>query len=306
MAEIAITQAAFAGFTVLRRKPWAPLLWSTLYAAVMAALLVVLGGAFVQGVGRLTRMSQGGAQPPPQAVFELIGGILGGYLLFLCVFWVLGAVVNMAVVRSVLAPEASAFGYLRLGARELWLLLANFVLFILYMLVSLVFSIPVGIITALTALNSPSLGAYISWPIQLVTWIVTIWLGLRFCMVAPMIFTEGRFRLFESWSFTRGHAWRLFLVGLLVVVATVAIYVVLLAVGVAFGVPLFQQLAAATSPQAFFTEAPAQAFRQLSPLLILYVALIWAGSIVLLPVFFAPWPAAYRQLRGDDLAATFS
>jgi hypothetical protein len=305
MADIAVTQAAFAGFGLLRRKPWAPLVWSTLYAGVLGGLVVLLGGAFILAVGRLATLQQG--KPPPLSeVFSLLGGLVGGYFLFLAVFWVLSSVIGMAVVRAVLEPESAAFAYMRLGVRELWLMLANFVLYVLYLLVSIACSVPIALLTLAVASTSPNAAAFVRWPIQLVTWGVTLWLGLRFCMVAPMIFTERRFRLFESWTFTRGHVWRLFQVGLLVVLATLGIYVVLAIAAFAAGAPLVQQLAASASPQTFFTKTPAEAFRALSPLLILYVALVWISSTLLLPLFFAPWPAAYRQLSGDELAATFS
>lgn len=39
--------------------------------------------------------------------------------------------------------------------------------------------------------------------------------------------------------------------------------------------------------------------------MLLYAALVWVGSTILLPVFFAPWPEAYRQLTRGALAATF-
>jgi hypothetical protein len=305
MADIAVTQAAFAGFGLLRRKPWAPLVWSTLYAVVLGGLIIVLGGAFIMAMGRLVVMGQG-KSPSLSEVFSLIGGLVGGYFLFLGVFWVLGAVINMAVVRAVLEPENAAFAYMRLGARELWLMLANFVLYILYLLVSIACSVPIALVTVSVAMASPNTAPFVSWPIQLVTWGVTIWLGLRFSMVPPMIFAEGRFRLFESWTFTRGHAWRLFLVGLLVVLATLGIYVVGVIAAVAAGAPLVHQLATSVSPTTFFTQSPAEAFRTLSPLLILYVVLVWISSTLLLPLFFAPWPAVYRQLSGDELTATFS
>ena len=64
MAEIAITQAAFAGFGILRRKPWAPLVWSLLYAGILGGLVVYLGGAFFQVVGKLMTMPSG-ATPSP-------------------------------------------------------------------------------------------------------------------------------------------------------------------------------------------------------------------------------------------------
>src|SRR5271156_76100 len=130
VAEIAITQAAFAGFGILRRKPWAPLVWSLLYAGVLGGIIVFLGGAFIQAIGKLITL-RNGQTPSPELLLGLFGGIIGGYFLMLIVFWVLGAVINMAVVRAVLAPEASAFAYMRLGRDELWLMLANFILFVL-------------------------------------------------------------------------------------------------------------------------------------------------------------------------------
>jgi hypothetical protein len=307
VAEIAITQAAFAGFGILRRRPWAPLIWSLLYAGILGAMVVYLGGAFIQAIGKLVTLRGSGQPPPLELVLGLFGSILGGYFLMLIVFWVLGAVINMAVVRAVIAPEASAFAYLRLGRAELWLMLANFVLFILYTMASTAMAIPVALIEA-AALTTAArdMAPLITLPFQLVTWAVTIWLGLRFCMVAPMIFADGKFRLFESWSFTRGRVGRLFQVGLVMVLATIGIYLLLTAIGFAVGVPMFTQMANSITAQAFFSQTPAQVWRQVEPFLVLYIVLIWIGSTVLFPLFFAPWPDVYRQLKGGELAATFS
>jgi hypothetical protein len=305
VAEIAVTQAAFAGFGILRRKPWAPLVWSLLYAGILGGLVIYLGGAFIQAIGKLITL-RNGAAPPVDMIFALMGSILGGYFLALIAFWVLGAVINMAVVRAVLEPEASAFAYLRLGAVELWLMLANFVLFILYTIVSTAMAIPVALVSVAALSMSKDVAPFVTLPFQLVTWAVTIWLGLRFCMVAPMIFSDRKFRLFESWSFTRGRAARLFLVGLVMVLVTAAIYLALAAVGLAIGVPMFSQVANSITAQAFFSQTPAQVWRQVEPFLVLYIVLVWIGSTVLFPLFFAPWPYVYRQLRGGELAATFS
>jgi hypothetical protein len=69
---------------------------------------------------------------------------------------------------------------------------------------------------------------------------------------------------------------------------------------------MFHSFAALGSPQAFFAQAPQQIWNQLWPFLIVYVAVLWLGSIILLPMFFAPWPEAYRQLTQGHVAATFS
>src|ERR1700722_10496799 len=102
VAEIAVTQAAFAGFGILRRKPWAPLVWSLLYAGILGGLVVFLGGAFIQAIGKLITLRGDGHPPPLDLLLGLLGSIVGGYFLMIAVFWALGAVINMAVVRAVM------------------------------------------------------------------------------------------------------------------------------------------------------------------------------------------------------------
>lgn len=307
MAEIAITQAAFAGFGILRRKPWAPLVWSLLYAVVLGGLVIFLGGAVFQVVGRLMTMREGGATPSPQMLLGWFGSILGAYFLIVIVFWVLGAVINMAVVRAVMEPEAGAFAYLRLGRAELWLMLANFILFILYSIVSTAMAIPVALVSVFAITMAPrEVAPFVSLPFQLVTWALTIWLGLRFSMVAPLIHADRKFRLFESWSVTRGRTGRLFLVGLMMVAVAFGIYLVLTGIGLAVGVPMFLQFANSITAEDFLRQTPAQVWNQVEPFVALYIVVIWLGSTVLFPLFFAPWPEVYRQLKGGELATTFS
>ncbi len=77
MASIAVTQAAFAGFGVLRRKPWAPLVWSLAYVMVVATLVLLLGAAFVTSLGRLMTL---GPKASPADVLGLLGAVVGGYV----------------------------------------------------------------------------------------------------------------------------------------------------------------------------------------------------------------------------------
>jgi hypothetical protein len=219
---------------------------------------------------------------------------------------VVGAIINMAVVRAVLEPERGTYAYMRLGPTELWLMLANFVLFILYTIASTALAIPMGLVMAFVLMTWRDAVPFVQLPMQMVSWSMSIWLGLRFCMVAPLIFNDRRFRLFESWTLTRGHVWNLFGVGLVMVLATAVVYLVLAGVGLAVAWPMFHSVAALGSPRAFFAQAPQQIWSQLSPFLIIYAAVGWVGSIILLPMFFAPWPEAYRQLTQGHVAATFS
>jgi hypothetical protein len=304
VATIAVTRAALAGFGVLRRKPWAPVVWSGFYIVVLVAILALVGGAFLTAIGKINASA---AHPlPPEQILGLFGAVFVGYFVMILAFWVIGAVVNMAVVRAVLEPEAAAFAYMRLGAAELWLMAANFVLYILYLLGSMAVAIPIGIAAGMTALVWRDGAPFVSLSLQVVTWGVTIWLWLRFCMIPPMILAERRFRLFESWTMTRGHVGSLFGVGAILFLASLAVYVVLAGIGLAIGWPMFQQLGSTFSPRAFITQAPAQVWREMTPFLALYAVLVWIGSIVLLPVSFAPWAEVYRQLTHGELAATFS
>jgi hypothetical protein len=303
VASIAVTRAAFAGFGVLRRRPWAPIVWSAIYIAVFAGTVLVLGGAFIGALGKLMTA---GPKPDPQVVLGLLGAVMGGYFLMITVFWVLGAVINMAVIRSVLQPEAAAFAYMRLGVAELWLMAANFVLFILYTLASMVMAIPLAIASTMAALAWRDGAPFVSLLVQLTTWAVTVWLGLRFCLVPPMIFADRKFRLFESWTMTRGHVFSLLGIGVLVGMVSAGVYVVLAGLGVAAGIPMAHQFASFASPQAFFAQPPGAIWQALSPFVALYAALAFIGSIILLPIFFAPWAEVYRQLTDHHLTATFS
>ncbi len=105
-------------------------------------------------------------------------------------------------------------------------MLANFVLFILYTIASTALAIPWHWSSAFVLMTWRDAVPFVQLPMQMVSWSMSIWLGLRFCMVAPLIFNDRRFRLFESWTLTRGHVWNLFGVGLVMVLATAVVYLV--------------------------------------------------------------------------------
>ena len=95
VAEFAVAQAAFAGFGVIRRKPWAPLVWSLLYAVVLGAVIVLLGGAFILAIGKLMKATADHGTPNLGDILGLFGGIIGGYFLMLFAFWIMGAIINI-------------------------------------------------------------------------------------------------------------------------------------------------------------------------------------------------------------------
>jgi hypothetical protein len=115
----------------------------------------------------------------------------------------------------------------------------------------------------------------------------------------PRPFTDRQFRLFESWSLTKGSAGRLLGVGVLslllvFVVELVVAGIVLCAMFASGGPPMWLNDPAAV--QAFVAQPPLTLLRQIWPWLAV-VGAVWIliGS-ALFTVFCAPWAAAYRDL----------
>ncbi|MFI4976360.1 MAG: hypothetical protein ACHP84_17640 [Caulobacterales bacterium] len=302
MAQIEITQAAFAGFGIFRRQPLAPVVWMLLYVVAFALVFLLVGGAFISAIAAIMKA---GPSAAPQQVLGMLGAVIGGYFLLLLVGWVVGAMVNMAVIRAVLEPENSAYAYLRLGSQELWLMLVNLVIFVLYFVLLFACFMVVGILSLLAGSNAGA-RAVLSFVGTIAIYGVMIWLWLRLSMAPAMVFADKRFRLFESWSMTRGHAGALFVVGVLVFVVAFALEIVLMVIGFAVGAGFFAQVTQLLSSPDVATMAPAAILAAFGPILLVFGVLYAIAVMVMVPIMFAPWPHAYRQLKGADVAATFS
>ena len=68
---------------------------------------------------------------------------------------------------------------------------------------------------------------------------VMIWVSLRLSLAGPITFTERQFRLFESWTLTRGRGWRLFGVAVIVAVVAMVIYFAAVILGLITGLALW-------------------------------------------------------------------
>jgi hypothetical protein len=213
--------------------------------------------------------------------------------------------VNMAVIRAVLEPDNHAFAYLRLGSQELWLMAVNFVLFLLYFVFVIACSIVLGILSVLTGGNLGARGI-VTFLGTIAIYGLVIWIWLRLSMAPSMVFADRQFRLFESWAMTRGHAGQLFLVGLLVFVIAFVLEIVCVVLGLIFGAGAFAQIGQTMRNPDFASMAPAAILAAFGPVLLVFGLLYAIATMVMVPVMFAPWPFAYRQLKGTDVEATFS
>jgi hypothetical protein len=195
---------------------------------------------------------------------------------------------------------------MRLGARELWLILLAFVSGLLMVLIQLLLAIPQLIIVGVVTLSAPNMAVPARLVAELLTMVVVVWLYLRFSLAAPMTFAESKLRLFESWSLTKGHVWSLLVVAILVGLMAGAVYVVLTLVGLGGGVAIWQAIPHAPSAEEFFRD-PGPWLGDVEGLIGLVAVLMTIGGVALIPVLIAPWAEIYRRLRADsDIPAVFN
>ncbi|MFC3076755.1 hypothetical protein ACFODL_01500 [Phenylobacterium terrae] len=294
MAEISVGRAAGAGLRLIRREPKAVLGWAGLYLAAAAITMALFGAIFGQFFTTLAR----DAEPDPAVLMGLNAQMMALQPLVWLGAIVLQTVLMAAVFRAVLQPEERRWAYLRLSGQELWLGLVYLVLSFGISIVAMMLLFPVvGLAVFLGYLFRDALGPWgmvlIGGPTLLLFMGAVVWLMLRLCLAYPMSFADRNFRLFESWTATRGHAGRLFLVFLLAVL--IALGVQLVGFVICAGLML-----AVIGPnwQALMAGDPLLLLRTVGPFLPLFVVLGSVLSAVMAAITTAPLAEVYRQLRG--------
>ena len=286
MGKLAIGGSALEGVRLIGRRPATLLAWALAY--FLLALLPTAAWAWWQ--------AQNGA--PHDTLIETAA------LFTRSLRWVTlpaSAVLYAAIYRAVLAPDRARPPFLALSAAELrqfLLLLARTVLlivvalgcviaFIAAILVTAFLPAPYGVIVRIVAL------------LGILALAVVIW--LRLSMAGPMTFGEDRFRLFESWAFTKGRAG--VLLGLMLLVLLTAILAELVAMVTFFGLLEIvvgmlrlraDQLSAGFSHPLSPDSAP-----WLVGLGLLYSVMVVAIQCVAV----APWARAWQQMASAPVPA---
>jgi hypothetical protein len=304
MAGFGIEDAAFAGVGLLGRKPFAAVIWALVYAIFLAVVLVPFSGPLM---AFFTTIAKIGGQHPTEELLPQTGGLRGLFVLLFLGSLVVGAVVSCAVFRAILRPEQSSFAYMRLGSEELWVMLVNLVRIVLTSVLQIALAIPLGILVAFLTAASPGLVAPVGAIAQIIISGIVIWITLRLSLAGPITFTEGRFRLFESWILTRGYGWRLLAVALIVGVIGVVVYLMALVVGLIGGFAIWKTIPHPVDVQAYLSQPASSWMGRLAPLLGLIGGLVWFVAAILTPIVIAPWARIYSSLTtGPRLAATVS
>jgi hypothetical protein len=306
MAKFSATGAATAGFGLIGREPSAVLVWGLV---ILVALVAPCFGAVWLIFPDFAAFS-GFAHPggvSDEAAISQIMQMQSKMMLFNLLYWVGGTLVQSAIAaavfRAILEPEQKGLAYLKLGAQELWLALVFLVMGVLAYIAFVAAAVIVAILAVIAYLigahSGTAAGVGASVLVAVVLGVAAggalVWAMLRLSMAGPMTFTERKFLLFESWTFTRGQAWPLLgmvlLLGLIIVALEVVLYAILGVSAFAFGAGLVSRLGdlAHQPPQAWLS-----ALWPLAAGLAVVLSLLSGPALALV---FAPWATVYRDLR---------
>jgi hypothetical protein len=300
MGAISVSGAVGEGFSLIRRQPGAVALWALVTVGFLVVRVAVSLPIYL---AMFAQMARGGGTPDMTAMLPQLQQTQALGLLLSLVSLMLGAVVTCAVFRAVLHPEQSAFGYLRVGSAEIFLFVFIIAAIIVFIIGAVVVTIPLAIMGGLIAQSAPA-GAAIFGIIAVCAVLAgVIYLLLRFSLIGPMMVDDGQFNLGAAWALTRGKVGSLFLIALLLLVVILVAEVVLVGVGIAV---LGAATVGFTQLQSLAQGPPQAIFAQLGPVLgvlgVLWLVFV-AGAM---PILYAPWARAYRDLKQNDLAAAFS
>lgn len=309
MTQISIGDAFGAGLRVIQRKPFAPLVWGLVYF-VCAYLPAMLTMALV-----LPGFSQSltpGATPDPSRMMAMMAPMQMMNLVQFG-FSIIGlALINAAICRAVLEPENDRAFYLRLGAQELWQGLVLLVLYILLGVAMVVLMIPMIIIMVVMGVSAMGHGsnALAMIPVVLLFTLIALgvllYLWLRLSMALPMSFVHRQFRLFESWSFTKGNVLRLFGLGVLLTLVVLIAEMVVFTLLAVLGFGAFAAAGGLSKIQSFASQPPSAWLPTLA-IWAIPVTVIFSAVVGYLMTFgLAPWADCYRQLAGPSYADVFS
>lgn len=289
------TDAAFEGFRIARRRPSTMLWWALAYV-VMLGLPVALAAPSIASLMATTEALQSSSQPSMEDIRALSSAYLSMAGWFLVPAIVIGTMLNAAVVRSVLEPGRSAFGYLRLGMDEVRVFVVSLVIGIVTMIAMTVLCCIAGVVVGFAANGYPLLWLAF---VAIVLGIIAVFalLAVRLSLAIPITVAERRIAPFASWGLTKGRFWPL--LGLALLAGVLSIVVSLLS-GIV-SMPITMATGGGLAQLGDLEGEPLQAILAVAwPGLLAWCVVNAIFSALQLAVLYAPFSAAYRDIKGGD------
>jgi hypothetical protein len=199
--------AAFAGFALVARRPGLFGLWM-LALGIPGVLLVWIYGMLMMAL--------------PSGAGGSLLTLLVTLFLLIPSGTLLVATLGMAIMRSILKPEAKRFGFLRLGDKELKLTGLMLAFFLLGLLIYFLLMLLIGLVTTAAG----RVGGVILLVGAIGVVVLFVYFGSRLCYASPLVLMKKRFSLFESWDQTRDNPLPTFGLWALMCVASFAVSLV--------------------------------------------------------------------------------
>ena len=278
-ADFSWKRATFAGFGVLRHEPGALLTWT------LVALVFALVDQVLDVNGEILRTAGGAAG------YLLLKSLLRGAIIAVGM-----GVLSAAVYRAVLNPGGEARGHTRFGLGEIRLALLWGLQGAALVVAEVVAIVPLALLSP-KSYGYNDVGYWIAIvTTQLLVLLAWGWMLARLALAGPMTIATGRWSGPEAWGLTRGRAWRIAGVHLVVVIGLAAVFaiwnalygVVATAVVPGFSVSMLQTAA-----------SPADLFTPVKLVFTLLNAVLGAAAAA---VLYAPAAAIYRDLAPDSSA----
>ncbi len=289
------TEAAFEGFRLVRRDPKVLLFWGLLYLLVTVGQLVMMylhREQIAAGVAAIEALS-GRPMTTPQdmtALLEAYNQTTSYGIWLLPLSLIVGAIMSAGIARAVLFPEEkSRFGYLRLGADEVRVLI-----------VSICIGLLAGIIMAAAFFVLAMLiaGAALMPPLWLAVFVaflgviaLFVWLAVKWSLAIPITMTRKKLAIFESFAATKGRFWPL--LGMAIVAGVMGVLIWLLSMIVVMPLSLLSGAGA-------MGGATGEMMRQLAaanPLLLLTAVANAIVYALMVGIVYAPFSAAWRDIK---------
>ncbi|MCX7587072.1 hypothetical protein [Phenylobacterium sp. 58.2.17] len=304
MTTFSFGGAVGAGFGVIARNPLAFLAWCAVYLVVALGPLALMAAAIWPQFGALAALAEAEVEPDSPAATQQMMSLMGQVNALSLLQWATSlassTLIVGAVFRAVLEPQNRRWFFLRLGRQEFWLALCLVVVAVVAILLVALSTFPIMITSLVLVAAGPSqtlapgvglgIGAMV-----LIALGAMLWLFVRFSLGLPMSFAGSYFRLFESWTLTRGHAAKMVLVG-------VAVSLLATLVQIAVFVGFIFAAVAILRPTGEF-DVTTLTFAQVAPILALAAILMALVSVFGTVLYSAPLAQIYRQLAPDPADA---
>ena len=297
MTTFSFGGAVGAGFGVIARNPLAFLAWCAVYLVVALGPLALMAATIWPQFGALAALAEAEVDPDSPAATQQMMSLMGQVNALSLLQWATSlassTLIVGAVFRAVLEPQSRRWFFLRLSRQEFWLALCLVVVAVVAGLLAALSMFPIMITSLVLVAAGPTqtltpgvglgLGAMV-----LIALGAMLWLFVRFSLGLPMSFAGSYFRLFESWTLTRGHAAKMVLVG-------VAVSLLATLVQIAVFVGFIFAAVAILQPTAEF-DVTTLTFAQVAPILALAAVLMALVSVFGTVLYSAPLAQIYRQL----------